>query len=146
MGYCRIGINTFCIKELCMEATYLIILQAVWKTLFVKSSSFVIYCIKLKSRLTIYTFGMLISQPCLTFVASFRTVTATHSSTLTGDLMLVHFFCVYGHSSLHIMLNVSRAFLNSASTNSFQVSQTGHHETSACPLEYTMHSIVFFHS
>ena len=31
----------------------------------VKSSSFVIYCIKLKSRLTIYTFGMLIRQPYL---------------------------------------------------------------------------------
>ena len=29
-----------------------------------------------------------------TFVASFQTVTATRSSTLTRDLMLVHFFCI----------------------------------------------------
>ena len=37
MGYCRIGIKTFCIKEMSMEATYLTILQAVQKTLLLLS-------------------------------------------------------------------------------------------------------------
>ena len=76
-----------------------------------------------------------------TLVASFRTVTATLSSILTGDLMFV--FCKCGFSLLHRMLKMSLVILKFASTNYFQVCQTEHHETHPYVSVYTKNSTVF---